>query len=134
MKVNMIITYHSMPEMSRYDLLKNIKESDRLKDIPVVIMSSENIPSRITRCLSPICWGPNSKTFVSRASQIGVIMLETYAKAVCEITICVNWELSFMRFQDSSKGHGLMNRVLDMGIRTRSKFELGHFEHDSDMV
>jgi len=61
-------------------------------------------------------------------------MLETYAKAVCEITVCVNWELSFMRFQDSSKGHGLMNRVHEMGIRTRSKFELGHFEHDSDMV
>lgn len=51
MKVNMIITDYSMPEMTGYDLLKKIKESDRLKDIPVVIMSSENIPSRITRCL-----------------------------------------------------------------------------------
>ncbi|KAL0015666.1 hypothetical protein SO802_002735 [Lithocarpus litseifolius] len=28
-----------------------IKESKSLKDIPVVIMSSENIPSRINRCL-----------------------------------------------------------------------------------
>jgi len=52
-------------------------------------------------------------------------MLETYAKAVCEITVCVNWELSFMRFQDSSKACGPMNGILG------SKFELGHFEHDS---
>lgn len=37
--------------MTGYDLLKKIKESERLKDIPVVIMSSENIPSRISRCL-----------------------------------------------------------------------------------
>uniref|UniRef100_A0A7C9A309 Response regulatory domain-containing protein n=1 Tax=Opuntia streptacantha TaxID=393608 RepID=A0A7C9A309_OPUST len=51
MKVNMIITDYSMPGMTGYDLLKKIKESEKLKDIPVVIMSSENIPSRISRCL-----------------------------------------------------------------------------------
>jgi len=51
MKVNMIITDYSMPEMTGYDLLKKIKESEKLKDITVVIMSSENIPSRISRCL-----------------------------------------------------------------------------------
>ncbi|XP_074286490.1 two-component response regulator ORR5-like [Silene latifolia] len=50
-KVNMIITDYSMPGMTGYELLKKVKESERLKDIPVVIMSSENIPSRISRCL-----------------------------------------------------------------------------------
>ncbi|XP_010931988.1 two-component response regulator ORR9 [Elaeis guineensis] len=50
-EVNLIITDYCMPEMTGYDLLKKIKESSSLKDIPVVIMSSENVPSRINRCL-----------------------------------------------------------------------------------
>ncbi|KAA0034757.1 hypothetical protein IC582_022674 [Cucumis melo] len=50
-EVNLIITDYCMPEMTGYDLLRKIKESDSLKDIPVVIMSSENVPSRINRCL-----------------------------------------------------------------------------------
>ncbi|KAJ8438770.1 LOW QUALITY PROTEIN: hypothetical protein Cgig2_009888 [Carnegiea gigantea] len=51
MKVNMIITDYSMPGMTGYDLLRRIKASEKLKDIPVVIMSSEYIPARINRCL-----------------------------------------------------------------------------------
>lgn len=51
MKVNMIITDYSMPGMTGYDLLRRIKASEKWKDIPVVIMSSENIPARINRCL-----------------------------------------------------------------------------------
>ncbi|XP_027341098.1 two-component response regulator ARR9-like isoform X1 [Abrus precatorius] len=50
-EVNLIITDYCMPGMTGYDLLKRIKESKSLKDIPVVIMSSENVPSRINRCL-----------------------------------------------------------------------------------
>ncbi|KAL9416906.1 hypothetical protein AB3S75_039983 [Citrus x aurantiifolia] len=50
-QVNLIITDYCMPGMTGYDLLRKIKESASLKDIPVVIMSSENIPSRINRCL-----------------------------------------------------------------------------------
>ncbi|OIW04503.1 hypothetical protein TanjilG_13885 [Lupinus angustifolius] len=49
-KVNLIMTDYSMPGMSGYDLLKRIKEST-WRDVPVVIMSSENIPSRISMCL-----------------------------------------------------------------------------------
>uniref|UniRef100_A0A453KAP1 Response regulatory domain-containing protein n=1 Tax=Aegilops tauschii subsp. strangulata TaxID=200361 RepID=A0A453KAP1_AEGTS len=49
--VNLIITDYCMPGMTGYDLLKKIKESSSFRDIPVVIMSSENIPSRINRCL-----------------------------------------------------------------------------------
>ncbi|CAO2820610.1 unnamed protein product [Amaranthus hypochondriacus] len=51
MEVNLIITDYCMPGMNGYDLLRKIKESENLKDIPVVIMSSENIPARIDRCL-----------------------------------------------------------------------------------
>ncbi|XP_026665650.1 two-component response regulator ORR4-like isoform X2 [Phoenix dactylifera] len=47
--INLVITDYCMPEMTGYDLLKKIKESSSLKDIPVVIMSSENMPSRINR-------------------------------------------------------------------------------------
>ncbi|KAG8372084.1 hypothetical protein BUALT_Bualt12G0029700 [Buddleja alternifolia] len=42
---------YCMPGMTGYDLLKKIKESSYLRNIPVVIMSSENVPSRINRCL-----------------------------------------------------------------------------------
>nr|CAD1840017.1 unnamed protein product [Ananas comosus var. bracteatus] len=50
-EVNLIITDYCMPGMTGYDLLKRIKGSSSLKDIPVVIMSSENVPARIDRCL-----------------------------------------------------------------------------------
>lgn len=49
--VNLIITDYCMPGMTGYDLLKKVKESTAFRNIPVVIMSSENVPSRITRCL-----------------------------------------------------------------------------------
>ncbi|KAJ0510413.1 putative response regulator and transcription factor RR-A-type family [Helianthus annuus] len=50
-EVNMVITDYCMPGMTGFELLKKIKESKSLKDIPVVIMSSDNIPARINRCL-----------------------------------------------------------------------------------
>lgn len=49
--VNMIITDYWMPGMTGYELLKRVKESSELKEIPVVIMSSENVPNRISRCM-----------------------------------------------------------------------------------
>ncbi|XXG39335.1 hypothetical protein AAC387_Pa01g0322 [Persea americana] len=48
--VNLIITDYCMPGMSGYDLLRRVKKST-WKDVPVVVMSSENVPSRISRCL-----------------------------------------------------------------------------------
>lgn len=51
-EVNLIMTDYSMPGMTGYELLRRIKEpSSYLKDVPVVMMSSENIPSRINMCL-----------------------------------------------------------------------------------
>ncbi|PIM98678.1 hypothetical protein CDL12_28838 [Handroanthus impetiginosus] len=50
-EVNLIITDYCMPGITGYELLRKIKESTSLKDIPVVIMSSENVPSRINSCL-----------------------------------------------------------------------------------
>jgi two-component response regulator ARR-A family len=49
--VDMIITDYWMPGMTGYELLKRVKESSQLREIPVVIMSSEDVPTRITRCL-----------------------------------------------------------------------------------
>nr|GLL42862.1 two-component response regulator ARR17-like isoform X1 [Ipomoea trifida] len=50
-KVNLIITDYCMPGMTGYDLLKRVKGSSDLKEIPVVIVSSENVPTRIKKCL-----------------------------------------------------------------------------------
>ncbi|GMH21611.1 hypothetical protein Nepgr_023453 [Nepenthes gracilis] len=50
MRVNLIMTDYSMPGMSGYDLLKRVKGSS-WKDVPVIIMSSENVPSRIDMCM-----------------------------------------------------------------------------------
>eukprot|EP00250_Pteridium_aquilinum_P009644 c18822_g1_i1 orf=543-980(+) len=49
--ISLIITDYSMPGMTGYDLLRKVKETSALKEIPVVIMSSENVPNRIKRCL-----------------------------------------------------------------------------------
>ncbi|KAJ8437259.1 hypothetical protein Cgig2_010084 [Carnegiea gigantea] len=50
-KVNLILTDYCMPGMTGYDLLKKIKESSHMREVPVVIMSSENVPTRINKCL-----------------------------------------------------------------------------------
>lgn len=49
--INLIITDYCMPEMSGYELLRHVKETPSLEEIPVVIMSSENEANRIQRCL-----------------------------------------------------------------------------------
>ncbi|XP_020581853.1 two-component response regulator ORR5-like [Phalaenopsis equestris] len=49
--VSMIITDYWMPEMTGFELLKRIKESAEFQNIPVVIMSSENVPTQIKMCL-----------------------------------------------------------------------------------
>ncbi|KAK8600077.1 hypothetical protein V6N13_060103 [Hibiscus sabdariffa] len=51
LKVNLIMTDYSMPGMTGYELLKKIKRSSAFREIPVVIMSSENILTRIDSCL-----------------------------------------------------------------------------------
>ncbi|EOA25718.1 hypothetical protein CARUB_v10019069mg, partial [Capsella rubella] len=52
MKVNLIITDYCMPGMTGFELLQKVKESSNLKGVPVVILSSENIPTRINKCLA----------------------------------------------------------------------------------
>ncbi|RAL53821.1 unnamed protein product [Cuscuta campestris] len=51
-EVNLIITDYTMPGMTGYDLLREIKGCSAFKHIPVVVVSSEDIPSRIRSCLS----------------------------------------------------------------------------------
>ncbi|PVH35354.1 hypothetical protein PAHAL_7G161000 [Panicum hallii] len=48
----MVLTDYCMPEMTGYDLLKAVKALNPLKPIPVIVMSSEDEPQRISRCLS----------------------------------------------------------------------------------
>lgn len=49
LKVDLIITDYCMPGMTGYELLKKVKESSAFREIPVVIMSSENVIARIDR-------------------------------------------------------------------------------------
>ncbi|MFS7964525.1 putative response regulator and transcription factor RR-A-type family [Helianthus anomalus] len=51
LKINLVVTDYCMPGMTGYDLLKKVKESCDIKEIPVIIVSSENVPTRIEKCL-----------------------------------------------------------------------------------
>ncbi|VFQ94776.1 unnamed protein product [Cuscuta campestris] len=51
-EVNLIITDYTMPGMTGYDLLREIKGCSASKHIPVVVVSSDDVPSRIRSCLS----------------------------------------------------------------------------------
>jgi two-component response regulator (ARR-A family) len=52
LEYDLIMTDYCMPEMTGYELLRRIKhESSVWKHVPVVIMSSENKPARINRCV-----------------------------------------------------------------------------------
>ncbi|XP_024044662.1 two-component response regulator ARR5 isoform X1 [Citrus sinensis] len=51
LKVNLIITDYTMPGMTGYELLKKIKESSVFREVPVVIMSSEDVLTQIDSCL-----------------------------------------------------------------------------------
>jgi two-component response regulator (ARR-A family) len=50
--VDMVLTDYCMPEMTGYELLKAIKALRSPNPIPVVVMSSEKEPQRISRCLT----------------------------------------------------------------------------------
>ncbi|KAI3678585.1 hypothetical protein L6452_37883 [Arctium lappa] len=50
-KINLVVTDYCMPGMTGYDLLKKVKESSDIKEIPVIVVSSENVPTRIKKCL-----------------------------------------------------------------------------------
>ncbi|KAL6640124.1 hypothetical protein ACP70R_015872 [Stipagrostis hirtigluma subsp. patula] len=49
--VKMIVTDYCMPDMTGFDLLMEVKKSPKLAHLPVVIVSSDNIPERIKMCL-----------------------------------------------------------------------------------
>eukprot|EP00249_Psilotum_nudum_P002328 c15320_g1_i1 orf=598-1209(-) len=67
--INLIITDYCMPEMTGYDLLKRVKEAAALKEIPVVIMSSENVPNRIKSCMAE-----GAEEFILKPLQLADVM------------------------------------------------------------
>ncbi|RZC49095.1 hypothetical protein C5167_017519 [Papaver somniferum] len=80
--IDIIFTDYCMPEMNGYDLLKVVKEHSHLKSIPVVIMSSEHDPERISRCLAT-----GAEEFMSKPLQLRDIQrLRSYVTPVQHIT------------------------------------------------
>ncbi|KAJ1267869.1 hypothetical protein BS78_07G091600 [Paspalum vaginatum] len=49
--VDLVVTDYYMPEMTGYDLLRELKESPILMDLPVVIACTDMIPERIFACI-----------------------------------------------------------------------------------
>ncbi|KAF8675751.1 hypothetical protein HU200_047235 [Digitaria exilis] len=49
--VKLILTDYSMPEMTGYDLLTEVKNSPKLSHLPMVIMCTDDVPARIKECL-----------------------------------------------------------------------------------
>ncbi|KAH7570212.1 hypothetical protein JRO89_XS05G0068700 [Xanthoceras sorbifolium] len=97
LKVDLIITDYCMPGMTGYELLKKIKESSTFKEIPVVIMSSENVLARIDRrvqedfIVKPVKLADvkRIKDCMTREIKLGNeesgINKRSYEKAECEI-------------------------------------------------
>ncbi|BAT79571.1 hypothetical protein VIGAN_02248000 [Vigna angularis var. angularis] len=63
-KVNLIMTDYSMPGMTGYELLKKIKESSVFREVPVVVMSSENILTRIDSFVIDSCLEEGAEEFL----------------------------------------------------------------------
>lgn len=81
LKVDLIITDYCMPGMTGYELLKKIKESSSFREIPVVIMSSENVMARIDRCLEE-----GAEEFIAKPVKLSdVKRLRDYYMATREI-------------------------------------------------
>ncbi|PWA42362.1 cheY-like superfamily [Artemisia annua] len=78
-KVNMIITDYCMPGMTGYELLQKIKESSFFKEVPVVIMSSENIPTRINECLEK-----GAETFMLKPLKLADVKKLRHQLTKCE--------------------------------------------------
>lgn len=91
LQVNMIITDYCMPGISGYDLLKRVKESSKLKEIPVVVMSSENVPSRKRRCLDE-----GAEEFILKPVQISDVkrLREYMSRVQEESSYCPNGSLN----------------------------------------
>ena len=43
-----------MPEMDGFELLKLVKDDNKLKDIPVIVMSADDINSIVSQCLRKV--------------------------------------------------------------------------------
>lgn len=107
-KVNMIITDYCMPGMTGYDLLKKVKETKCLKEIPVVIISSENVPQRITSCLAE-----GAKDFIIKPLKLAdITKLKGHIKPpkdVASVSARASGPVSSKRKISSGRGRGKMS-------------------------
>ncbi|KAH0460461.1 hypothetical protein IEQ34_011124 [Dendrobium chrysotoxum] len=72
--IDIVLTDYCMPGMTGYDLLKAVKGQSFPKPIPVVVMSSENEPQRISRAIG-------AEDFILKPIQIkDVQRLRNYAR------------------------------------------------------
>ncbi|KAD0286869.1 hypothetical protein R6Q59_028140 [Mikania micrantha] len=114
-EVNLIITDYCMPGMTGFELLRKIKESKSLKDIPVVIMSSDNIPARISRCLEE-----GAEEFFLKPVQLSDVdklkpyLSKTERKATNEEE-CVSNDISRTMYDDNDDGDDNNNDDDDVG-------------------
>ncbi|KAL4184128.1 hypothetical protein AMTRI_Chr11g158440 [Amborella trichopoda] len=84
-KVDIILTDYCMPEMSGYDLLALVKGNKGMKDIPVVMMSSENVPQRIRSFLCS-CLAIGAEEFILKPLRLGDVMkLRNYIRPLAPV-------------------------------------------------
>ncbi|XP_012858135.1 PREDICTED: two-component response regulator ARR17 [Erythranthe guttata] len=50
-KMKMICIDYEMPRMNGYELLKKLKESPLMEDVPVAVMASDNDPTLVKKCI-----------------------------------------------------------------------------------
>uniref|UniRef100_A0A0D9VH47 Response regulatory domain-containing protein n=1 Tax=Leersia perrieri TaxID=77586 RepID=A0A0D9VH47_9ORYZ len=86
--IDIVLTDYCMPEMTGYDLLKAIKALGSPNPIPVVVMSSENEPQRISRCLTA-----GAEDFILKPLKINDVQRLRKCSGVKPKTAMVQWQL-----------------------------------------
>ena len=83
--IDMVITDYNMPVMNGLDLIRCIKKEDLLKDIPVVVVSTEGNSSKIEEFMTSGAAGYITKPFTAEA--IRDVIVNILGEASYEETI-----------------------------------------------
>ncbi|KAL8050074.1 hypothetical protein ABFX02_06G059200 [Erythranthe guttata] len=75
-KMKMICIDYEMPRMNGYELLKKLKESPLMEDVPVAVMASDNDPTLVKKCIEA-----GAVMFISKpVKEVDVEKLKTLMK------------------------------------------------------